>query len=104
MITAIQPESAAATAYLGTDVQSSLANRLARLEGHIRSIREMVLDRRCADEILLQVAAVKAAINAFAAVLVEHELEDCMNTCMAGSADDRLARVTKSLATLLKRS
>ena len=104
MITAIQPESAAATAYLDADTQLSLANRLARLEGHVRSIREMVLDHRCADEILLQTAAVKAAINAFAAALVEHELKDCMNTCMVGTEDDRLERVTRSLATLLKRS
>jgi len=104
MITAIQPESAAATAYLDTDAQMSLANRLARLEGHVRSIRGMVLEHRCADEILLQVAAVKAAINAFAAVLVEHELKGCMTTCMEGNEDDRLERVTRSLAVLLKRS
>jgi len=90
--------------YLDSDTQIALANRLARLEGHVRSIRGMVLEHRCADEILLQVAAVKAAVNAFAAVLVEHELKDCMNTCMAGSEDDRLERVTRSLATLLKRS
>jgi len=104
MITATEPESAAATAYLGNDAQMSLANRLARLEGHVRSIRGMVLEHRCADEILLQVAAVKAAINAFAAVLVEHELKGCMTTCMEGSVDDRLERVTRSLAALLKRS
>ncbi len=97
-------ESTLATAYLDAEVQSSLANRLARLEGHIRSIREMVLERRCADEILLQVAAVKAAINAFASVLVEHELESCMASCMAGNEDERLGRVTHALAALLKRS
>jgi DNA-binding FrmR family transcriptional regulator len=104
MITATLPKSTASTAYLDAEVQNSLANRLARLEGHIRSIREMVLERRCADEILLQVAAVKAATNAFAAVLVEHELKDCMTTCMAGTDVDRLERVTRSLAALLKRS
>ena len=90
--------------YLDSDTRIALGNRLARLEGHVRSIRGMVLEQRCADEILLQVAAVKAAINAFAAVLVEHELRDCMNTCMTGSEDERLERVTRALAALLKRS
>ncbi len=92
------------SAYLNSDAQLALANRLARLEGHVRSIREMVLEQRCADEILLQVAAVKAAVNTFASALVEHELKDCMNTCMPGSADERIERVTRSLGALLKRS
>lgn len=90
--------------YLNPATQAALANRLARLEGHVRAIRQMVLERRCADEILLQVAAVKAAVNTFAAALVEHELKDCVHSCMTGSPDERLARVTKGLAALLKRS
>jgi DNA-binding FrmR family transcriptional regulator len=36
-----------------------IAGRLARAEGHVRSIRQMVVDHRCADEILIQIAAVK---------------------------------------------
>ena len=97
-------EQAGTPRYLDTTTQTALANRLARLEGHVRAIRGMVLDRRCADDILLQVAAVKAAINTFAATLVEHELKDCMDSCMTGSPDERLARVAKGLAALLKRS
>jgi len=97
-------EATESSAYLDSDTQIALANRLARLEGHVRSIRGMVMDHRCADEILLQVAAVKAAVNTFAAVLIEHELKDCINTCMEGSENERLERMTRSLGALLKRS
>jgi DNA-binding FrmR family transcriptional regulator len=90
--------------YLAPEDQAGLVNRLARLEGHVRAIRQMVVERRCADEILLQVAAVKAGVNAFAAELLEHELRDCVASCMAGTPDERLAKVSKSLAALLKRS
>lgn len=90
--------------YLNGKAQKALADRLARLEGHVRAIRGMVLDRRCADEILLQTAAVKAALNKFAAVLLEHELQMCLDSCMEGDADERLAKVTKVLATLMKQS
>jgi len=90
--------------YLDEDSAKALVNRLARMEGHIRSIRRMVDEHRCADEILLQVAAVRAALNAFAAVLLEHELLSCVTTCMPGEREDRLARVSKALAALLKRS
>ena len=90
--------------YLDQDAQKALTNRLARLEGHIRFIRGMVQEHRCADEILLQVAAVKAALNQFSATLLDHELKDCMNSCMQGDGDERLDKVTKVLSTLLKQS
>jgi len=90
--------------YLDDDARRALMNRLARLEGHMRFIRGMVDQRRCADEILLQVTAVKAAINKFSAVLLDHELKACVNTCMTGDADARLEKITKVLSTLLKQS
>lgn len=90
--------------YLTPEAQKALADRLARAEGHVRSIRQMVVDHRCADEILIQIAAVKAALNQTAASLIDSEMRSCVNTCMGGSDDDRLERVTKALAAVLKSS
>lgn len=90
--------------YLDEASKRALRNRLARLQGHLEAVGQMLEDERCADEILLQVAAVKAALNRFSAVLLEHELQSCMDTCMTGDPDERLERVTKVLATLLKQS
>lgn len=92
------------TEYLTPLAQKALADRLARAEGHVRSIRQMVVDHRCADEILIQIAAVKAALNQAAANLIDSEMRSCVNTCMEGSTDDRLDRVTKALAAVLKSS
>ncbi len=88
--------------YLAPESQKALADRLARAEGHLRSVRQMVIDHRCADEILLQMAAVKAAINQTAASLIETEMRSCVDSCMAGDADERLERVMKALAAVLK--
>ncbi len=96
---ASQPEE-----YLTPEAQKALADRLARIEGHVRSIRQMVVDHRCADEVLIQIAAVKAALNQTAASLIDSEMRSCVNTCMGGSTDDRLERVTKALSAVLKSS
>lgn len=56
----------------------------------------------CADDILIQVAAVKAALNHFASTLVETEMKACVEACMPGDVDERRGRVTKALAALLK--
>lgn len=90
--------------YLTPEAQKALADRLARAEGHLRSIRQMVVDHRCADDILVQLSAVKAALNQVAARVLETEMRACVNSCMAGDSDERLQRVTKALATVLKSS
>jgi len=104
IVTVPVSESESDRPYLDDAAQKSLADRLSRLEGHVRAVRRMVLERRCADEILLQVAAVKAALNKFSSSLLEHELRACMESCMDGDAEERLGKVTKVLTTLLKQS
>lgn len=101
---ATRKKAAPATEYLTAEAQKALADRLARAEGHIRSVRQMVIDHRCADEILIQIAAVKAALNQTAASLIDSEMRACVETCMRGSSEDRLSRVTKALSAVLKSS
>lgn len=90
--------------YLTPEAQKSLADRLARAEGHLRSVRQMVVDHRCADEILIQITAVKAALNQTAAALIDSEMRSCVDTCMGGSTDERLDRIAKALSAVLRSS
>lgn len=90
--------------YLDRESGKGLADGLARIEGHVRSVRRMVLAHRCADEILLQVAAVKAALNKVASQILDHELTACVHSCMDGNPTERLNKVTKVLSTLLKQT
>ena len=55
-----------------------LIHRLNRMEGQIRGIRTMVEKERYCVDILTQVSAVSAALNAFSRRL----LEDHMKTCV----------------------
>ena len=56
----------------------NLINRLNRIEGQIRGIRGMVeKDAYCAD-ILMQSAAVNAAVNAFNKELLAHHIKGCV--------------------------
>src|SRR6266566_2488586 len=86
---AARKKAAESAEYLTPEAQKALADRLARAEGHVRSIRQMVVDHRCADEILIQIAAVKAALNQTAASLIDSEMRSCVETCMTGSSEDR---------------
>jgi CsoR family transcriptional regulator, copper-sensing transcriptional repressor len=52
--------------------------RLARIEGHVRSIREMVLADRDCPEVLTQIAAVRGALQAAGKVILEDHFESCI--------------------------
>ena len=56
----------------------AIINRLSRIEGHIRSIKTMVKDQRDCTEVLVQVAAVRSAINKVGKVILEDHLESCL--------------------------
>lgn len=55
-----------------------LSNRLSRIEGQVRGLREMLQkDVYCMD-ILVQVSAVNAAINSFSKELLGEHLRTCV--------------------------
>ena len=61
-----------------SDNKSKLINRLNRLEGQIRGIKSMVEEDVYCDDILIQVAAVKSALDAFSSNLFENHLKTCV--------------------------
>ena len=61
-----------------SDNKSKLINRLNRLEGQIRGIKSMVEEDVYCDDILIQVAAVKSALDAFSSSLFEEHLKTCV--------------------------
>ena len=55
-----------------------LCNRLSRIEGQVRGLREMLeKDVYCTD-ILVQVSAVSAALNSFSKELLSEHLRTCV--------------------------
>jgi CsoR family transcriptional regulator, copper-sensing transcriptional repressor len=56
----------------------AVVNRLSRIEGHIRSIKQMLEEDKPCPEVLTQLAAVKAAVKKAAQVVLEDHIESCL--------------------------
>ena len=54
----------------------ALAHRLARIEGQVRGVARMVDDDRACLDVLTQLAAVQAALDAVAIILVEEHVRE----------------------------
>lgn len=56
----------------------AIVNRLSRIEGHIRSIKAMVEDERDCADVLIQLSAVRSAVEKVGRVVLEDHLESCL--------------------------
>ena len=56
----------------------NVINRLSRIEGHVRSIKEMVDSGRDCSEILIQIAAAQSAPQQTGKLILEEHLEHCI--------------------------
>ena len=88
--------------YLSDDAVKDLVNSLSRIEGHVGAVKRMIDERRCCDEILTQVAAVKAALNRVTVKLTETELLNCLTSCGQLEAEERMSRAMKAIGAMLK--
>jgi DNA-binding FrmR family transcriptional regulator len=74
--------------------------RLARAAGHLEAVRRMVdADRDC-PEILRQIAAVRAALDATARVVLSDHMESCLRGAASGKSERALDDLKAALATI----
>lgn len=55
-----------------------IVNRLSRIEGHIRGIKTMVQESRACPDVLVQIAAVRGALDKVARVILDEHLTECI--------------------------
>ena len=58
--------------------QRRLVNRLSRIEGHIRGVKTMIQEHRPCPEVLVQIAAVRGALDKVARVILDEHLTQCI--------------------------
>ena len=79
-----------------------LQNRLSRIEGQIRGIKGMVeKDAYCTD-ILIQVAAVNAALNSFNKVLLANHIRTCVARDIREGKEETIDELVATLQKLMK--
>lgn len=79
-----------------------LIHRLNRIEGQIRGIRGMVeKDVYCTD-ILVQVAAVNAALNSFNKVLLANHIRTCVTRDIREGREETVEELLDTLQKLMK--
>ena len=80
----------------------NLKNRLNRIEGQVRGVKGMLeTDAYCVD-ILVQVSAIQAALNAFNKELLGSHIKTCVANGMREGNDEVIDELVKTVQKLMK--
>lgn len=75
----------------------AVLNRMARLIGHLQSVRRMVEDGRDCSEVLLQISAVDAALKNVGKIILKDHMEHCIVDAVQDNDREALARLEQAI-------
>ncbi len=68
---------------------TAVINRLSRIEGHVRAIKRMIQEDKPCPDVLIQLAAVKSAIQKTSQVVLEDHIESCLSQAVEKGETDQ---------------
>lgn len=80
----------------------SVMNRLSRAIGHLESIKRMVESGRDCSEVLIQLSAVKAAINNTGKVILQDHIQHCLVDAVETGDMETIEELNKAIDRFIK--
>jgi len=80
----------------------AVINRLSRAIGHLTSVRGMVEQGRDCSEVLIQLAAVRSAINKTCEVILKDHLEHCIVDAVNTGDMEAIEELNRAVELLMK--
>ena len=80
----------------------AVLNRLSRAIGHLESIKRMVEDGRDCSEVLIQLSAVKSAINNTGKVILQDHIQHCLVDAIESGDMETIEELNKAIDRFIK--
>ena len=77
-------------------------NRISRAAGHLNAIGRMIEEGRDCSDVLIQLAAVRSAINNVGKIIISDHMEHCVAQALEQGDRSALERFSAALETFLK--
>ena len=88
--------------YLDPEVETKLQHRLKRIEGQVRGLQRLLAEHESCDDLLIQIGAVKQALNAVMTELLDGHLDSCVAESLRRGDRDALGSLKRALTYALK--
>ena len=80
----------------------AVKNRLARIAGHLRAVESMVEEGRDCTELLIQLAAVRSAINGVCRLILRDHMDHCIVAAVERGEHEALDELYRAIDMLVK--
>ena len=82
--------------------KKKLLNRLKRIEGQVRGIQSMIENNAYCNDVLIQSAAINAAMNAFNKELLSSHIHNCVARDIRAGKDEVIDELVDTMQKLMK--
>lgn len=90
------------TKHRSDEEYKALINRLNRIEGQVRGVKNMLENDAYCVDILTQVSAINAALNAFNKELLSNHIHSCVVNDIKNGREDTVDELCEALKKLMK--
>lgn len=80
----------------------AVINRLSRAIGHLESVKKMVIDGRDCSEVLIQLAAVKSALNNTGKLILKDHIEHCIVDAIENGDKEAIQQLSTAIDRFMK--
>ena len=80
----------------------AVINRLSRAIGHLESVKKMVEEGRDCSEVLIQLAAVKSAVNNTGKLILKDHIEPCIVHAIENDDKEAIEQLSVALDRFMK--
>ncbi len=77
-------------------------NRLSRAIGHLEGVKKMVEEGRDCSEVLIQISAVKSAVNNIGKIILDDHIKHCIAHAVANGDEKALEELSKAIDKFVK--
>jgi CsoR family transcriptional regulator, copper-sensing transcriptional repressor len=83
--------------------RKSIVNRLAKIEGHVRAIKKMTEEGRDCNDLLIQLSAVRSAVDSCGKLILKDHIEGCLiEAVKSGKEEEMLKQLNDSIDKFIK--
>ncbi|WDV44771.1 metal-sensing transcriptional repressor [Clostridiaceae bacterium M8S5] len=82
--------------------RKQIINRMARIVGHTNAVKRMCEENKECSEILIQIAAVKSALNNVGKLILKDHIEHCILQAIENNDQDKLESLYDAINKFVK--
>lgn len=89
--------------HIHSDVEKkAVLNRLSKIVGHVEAIKRMVENDEDCSQVLVQLAAVRSAVNSAGKVVLKNHLSSCIVEAIEDHDDESIMKLDKAIDKFIK--